>query len=394
MRSGATPVWRFFGVFFFLWGPAFTGWTSALPALSPTPDPSAAQRLAELRLEIEQLADERDRLAGEEQGVLVRLDSLAAQARLLDARLEELDLLARQSTGELSRLIQQEEQAVIDLDQARRHLRVSVRLLQRAGPLARLRPLLGAEDATTLTAGLRAGHELSSRLEREVQRVEAGWRQVHDVREAREKREIELTQLRKDTLQARQEMESAIQARRDLLRSIRRETAVRGAAIEELARARSALEEILAGGSGEDLPGLDIHQFRGVLPMPVAGRVIRGFGDRLNPRFGTRLPHPGWDIQVPHGLSVRAPFDGNVVYADWMRGYGLLLVIDHGHGVHTVYAHLSVILVQTGRRISQGQSLGRVGDTGSLQGPYLYLEVRVQGKAADPADWFNPKRHL
>lgn len=370
------------------------GAAAAAGPAEPPQHPAPARRLEDLRREIEQLAQERDRLAGEEQGVLNRLEALAAQARWLDARLEELQLLETAAAKDLQALAEKEARAEADLEQARRHLRASVRLLQCAGPLARWRPLFGADDAGTLTAGLRAGHELSSRLEREVALVQTGLDQVREARRDRQRSEREVAGLRLETRRARDELETAIVTRRDLLQSIRRKASVRDQAISELGRAREELEKIIAAGGKVDLPGLDVNQFRGVLPLPVPGKVTRAFGDRLNPRFGTRLPHPGWDIQVPHGVNVRCPFDGQVVYADWMRGYGLLLVIDHGRGVHTVYAHLSAILVQTGRRVTQGQTLGRVGDTGSLQGPYLYLEIREQGKTVDPALWFNPRRHL
>ena len=80
-------------------------------------------------------------------------------------------------------------------------------------------------------------------------------------------------------------------------------------------------------------------------------------------------------------------FDGKVVWAAWFRGYGLLVVIDHGHGVHSVYGHLSVITAANGADVVKGQSVGKVGDTGSFDGPSLYLEIRDGGKAEDPARW-------
>ena len=115
--------------------------------------------------------------------------------------------------------------------------------------------------------------------------------------------------------------------------------------------------------------------------------MVRAFGDRREPQFGTVLPHRGWDIDAPHGAEVRAVFDGRVVWASWFRGYGLLVVIDHGDGVHSVYAHLSAIVVANGAEVSRGQVIGRVGDTGALGGPGLYLEIRRAGRAEDPANW-------
>ena len=86
-----------------------------------------------------------------------------------------------------------------------------------------------------------------------------------------------------------------------------------------------------------------------------------------------------------------AVFDGTVVFSDWMRGYGLTAIVDHGDGVLTIYAHASVLLVQSGDRVVRGEVLGKVGDTGSLRGSFLYFEMRIDGKPTDPTPWL--RRH-
>jgi septal ring factor EnvC (AmiA/AmiB activator) len=161
---------------------------------------------------------------------------------------------------------------------------------------------------------------------------------------------------------------------------------VRTEAIGELRRASDQLEKLLSDGT-EGAVDLDIRRFRGLLDPPP-GKLLRPFGDRIDPRFGTRLPHPGWDLDLPFAAPVPAIWSGRVVYADWFRGYGLTVVLDHGQGIHSVYAHLSAIVTPSGTQVAAGESVGRVGDTGSLEGPFLYFELRQRGKAVDPAEWF------
>jgi len=84
---------------------------------------------------------------------------------------------------------------------------------------------------------------------------------------------------------------------------------------------------------------------------------------------------------------VRAVADGKVVYAGWLRGYGNLMVLDHGDGYHTVVAHLGELERRVGEEVRQGEALGPLGDTGSLKGPYLYFELRHHGVAVDPQVW-------
>jgi septal ring factor EnvC (AmiA/AmiB activator) len=344
-------------------------------------------RLDRLEREIVRLEQEMQRLESEEQGVLGRLDQLAARARLLDARREALQLEQQELEQELERLTREERAEMRALEAARERLAQTAVLLHRVGPLARVRPLLETRDADRLAGGLRLVQELTRRRQEEVAEVRQRIARVQQLREERRRRQEELEELSSRVTHARAELRRTIRARKRLLDELRDEQSVREQALAELRRARRELGEILReGGEGAQV-SLDVRRFKGLLPKPVDARVDVPFGDRRNVRFGTVLPHPGWDLDARFGAPVRAIFDGRVVYADWFRGYGLVVVVDHGHRVHSVFAHLSAILVEKGKRIAQGQTIGRVGDTGSLKGPYLYMEIRVDGKAVDPASW-------
>ena len=131
---------------------------------------------------------------------------------------------------------------------------------------------------------------------------------------------------------------------------------------------------------------------KGQLPRPAEGPISVGFGTVENPRFHTVTEQKGVDLEAPAGTPVRAVADGRVVYAGWMRGYGNLLVLDHGSGYHTLVAHLSALDRTVGQQVAAGETVGQVGDTGSLKGAYLYFELRRRGEALDPADWFAAQR--
>jgi murein DD-endopeptidase MepM/ murein hydrolase activator NlpD len=111
---------------------------------------------------------------------------------------------------------------------------------------------------------------------------------------------------------------------------------------------------------------------------PVNGTVVSGFGWRWG-----RM-HEGIDIAAPIGAPIWAAAAGSVIYAGWLGGYGNLVVVDHGNGLATAYAHASSILVSVGQSVSQGETVSLVGSTGNSSGPHLHFEVRVNGSAADP----------
>jgi len=141
--------------------------------------------------------------------------------------------------------------------------------------------------------------------------------------------------------------------------------------------------------SGE-APYKGFGQLRGRLPSPVAGRVEVGFGRVVNPRFRTVTVQNGVDIAAARGETVRAVAPGRVVHAGWFKGYGNLVIVDHGDGYHTLVAHLESMTAAAGEEVEAGGLLGTVGDTGSLKGAYLYFEVRERGKPVDPAAWLAP----
>jgi murein DD-endopeptidase MepM/ murein hydrolase activator NlpD len=110
----------------------------------------------------------------------------------------------------------------------------------------------------------------------------------------------------------------------------------------------------------------------------VSGPVVSGFGPR-----GGRL-HEGIDIIVPEGTPVLAAADGVVAYTGWLGGYGNLVVVDHGEGLSTAYAHNSSFASTVGQAVSRGQVVSYSGNTGDSSGPHVHFEVRVGGTAVDP----------
>jgi murein DD-endopeptidase MepM/ murein hydrolase activator NlpD len=122
----------------------------------------------------------------------------------------------------------------------------------------------------------------------------------------------------------------------------------------------------------------------GSLIWPVNGPVTSPFGWRVNPILGSREFHTGIDIGVGYGTPIHAADSGTVIYATWMGGYGNVIIIDHGRGISTLYAHQSSLAVGNGAKVSRGQTIGYVGSTGFSTGPHLHFEVRLNGNPVDP----------
>ena len=132
-----------------------------------------------------------------------------------------------------------------------------------------------------------------------------------------------------------------------------------------------------------------VYKGNGKFQFPLASytRVSSQYGYRIHPISGTRKLHSGIDYAAPHGTAIYAGDDGVVLTSGWVNGYGYTVTINHGSGYVTLYAHCSSLLVKSGQSVKRGQTIAKVGSTGNSTGNHLHFEVRVNGKAVNPAGY-------
>jgi murein DD-endopeptidase MepM/ murein hydrolase activator NlpD len=224
-------------------------------------------------------------------------------------------------------------------------------------------------------------------------------------RRREETRQRELADLRSDAQREQLEVDRDAATRRTLLARVRDERAYHERAVGELTESTKRLEvfirdlqakqrrlaKVPPAKPGIETPGVGFGSLRGRLPWPTEGRIIAAYGAQVHPRFGTRTQRNGVDIEASQGRDVGAVYAGHVIYTGWFKGYGNLIILDHDNEYYTLYAHMAEIQVKEGDDVRQGQRIGTVGDTGSLEGPRLYFEVRYQGKPQDPEQWLRQR---
>jgi septal ring factor EnvC (AmiA/AmiB activator) len=140
------------------------------------------------------------------------------------------------------------------------------------------------------------------------------------------------------------------------------------------------------GGVGRPQP------FKGVLQWPANGEVVSFFGRQKHPTFETYVQRKGIEIRTEEGSAIRAVMAGTVVYADWLKGYGLVLILDHLNGFFSLYAHASTLLVKVGEYVTTGHVIGETGDTGLTGENTLYFELREGAEPVDPLLWLAKRR--
>jgi septal ring factor EnvC (AmiA/AmiB activator) len=362
------------------------------------------KRLLEER---QKAADARKREAGvlsELEGIDRRLSDKRQQVVALDTRLRRAQADVGELQGEIGRL---QSRRSGQEDVLGRRLRALYKLQVQGGVLP---IVLSGADPVEQAVQLRHLTTLASVDARLIREYRVTSEVLADRKGRVEARGREMASLRSEADQERAEFDQEAAKRRALLAKVQSERAYHDRMVGELSEATRRLEAFIRDlqekqrravakvpppsrparpAPGDAGPGF--ASLRGRLAWPADGRVVAEYGPQVNPRFGTKTFRNGIDIEAGEGSNIAAVFPGQVVYTGWFRGYGNLIIVDHGGEYYTVYAHAADIRVTEGDEVKQGQIIGTVGDTGSLQGPRLYFEVRHEGKPQDPTQWLRPR---
>lgn len=309
----------------------------------------------------------------------IALELRTTRTELAQARNRERELQDRASELETT------------VEARRRALGEQLRIAYRIGRQSRLKALLNQEDPAEISRVLalhgylgRARLDAIAALNRELQRLEA-------VRAEQQQVAARLQSLAERQAAAKAGQDEALARRQvalEALDSSIRDQAQRLAEMREAAAELEALLGELASALADIPPDTQIEPFaelRGKLPMPVDAPVRAAFSDV---RSGN-VTWQGWLIETEVGAPVNAVAYGRVAYADWLRGYGMMLIVDHGDGFMTLYGQNQSLIAEVGDWVAPGDVIALAGNTGGNSAPGLYFQIRRDGQPVDPARWMN-----
>lgn len=352
--------------------------------------PLRAEELLSREAELEAIRDEIGRLQAElgrvqqrETGLTGELARTGAELRLQEQRVAEAELahtLAEErvtSTGlEVARL---EQRLVVVRDELRSRLLG----LYRLGHDGYLRLLFALRPGEGMLSGIRLLRFLARRDAEAMNLwVDARARLAVERDQLEADRQARTAWLGRER-QRREQLDALRRRQTQLLADARRQglaLAERATALAEKEHKLSNFLDFLYGRAAETLSGKPMPSFRGALDWPVSGRVTAGFGPRLDPRYGTRVPHNGLDIACVPGSEVRVVYPGRVAFAAAFEGYGPTVVVEHAGRVFTLYAGLARVLVAQGDVLSLRGVVGTAADS-------LYFEIRAENRPEDPRLW-------
>jgi len=346
--------------------------------------------------ELEQLRDQiaaiQDRIAADREQRDTEMEALADIERELGQLSRQLrqtreDLDDNRDRLEEKQAREQELEAALSAEE--QELSAQLRSAHRMGRRSRLRLLLN-QDEPQRFARILAYHSYLTRSRVEsIERVSENLRSLSAVQRDIEERQQELERLEASQARDLERQEAAQVERAEAVEKLEKRITERRSELEDLEISAAELEHLLeelATVLADIPPEMESPPFaelRGQLDMPVDGRVAASFGDRR----GGDLDWNGWLIRASAGEDVKAVGHGRVVFSDWLRGYGLVLIIDHGDDFLSLYAHNDSLLNDVGDWVRTGQSIATVGNSGGEEQAGLYFELRRGGRPVDPANW-------
>ena len=362
---------------------------------------SINEKIDRERKTLEQLKDqiEEKRRQADEAGK--KRDSILQGIQTLDER----HMRYRQSHQEISRKLRKKDQEIEAINAQIARLREGVQV-RREAILARLRvqymegrfghwkPLLAADSYGDFQRRLRYLSAVSARDYGLIETFKTDLTSMQEAEGQREAARTGMVAYKRSTEKHLEEIKAVKKEKKLYLAKLTQEKESNERVLQELERSASRIDSLLReleqrrrAAAARPPAGSLSKGVKGGLPWPAEGSVLTYFGRQKHPTFNTYVQRKGIEIRTLEGSAIHAVMPGTVVYADWLKGYGLVIILDHANGFFSLYAHASKILTSVGAQVASGQAIGETGDTGMTGENTLYFELREGAEPVDPLHW-------
>lgn len=334
----------------------------------------------------EWLADaEEDRSSLEQQ-----LSGLEQEIGRLTRERRELRQQAREQQQRLAKLGKEETELTRVLESQRDSLKKQIRAAWMEGDAPAVKVLLNEIDPDKIARTMTYYEYLSRDTIDRLEAFAANLRQLKETQKQVKAGRMRLAELEENVADRQQKLSSSKKEREQTLAALKTDISNRLSEREELEEDRKRLEKLLreVEEAIANIPTPNesdpFGSLKNKLPWPAEGKIVRNFGDSY---ASGKLKHNGLLINTAEEGDVKAVHYGRVVFANWLRGFGLITILDHGDGYMTLYGHSSSLFTSPGDWVEAGEAIAQAGRTGGTNDPAVYFEVRHNGKPDNPRRW-------
>ncbi|HBC30283.1 MAG TPA: peptidase M23 [Clostridiales bacterium] len=355
---------------------------------------SAGGSIADLRYKQQQIENQIKEIRKKADALKGEKKSIESEIKILDSELRALTLETEKQEvqkQELNMRIAESEQKIIELtdeiDKNNELLEERLRAMYMNGTGGYLEIILNAEnliDALTRMDMIQLIVKSDVELLKTINEQKT---EVEELKAAQEIRRHELTAVINDLNAKQDEVLIASRSKENYMVSLQNN-------IEEIQRQEAAMEaqskqiekDIIAAQRAVEYAGGEL-----MWPLPGHYKITSPYGGRIHPITGVWHNHGGTDIEAPNGTNILSSNDGVVIFAGFHWSYGNYIIVDHGGGIATLYAHCSRLLAGEGQPVSKGEAIAKIGSTGESTGNHLHYEVRVNGVRKNPMEYLKPR---
>lgn len=348
------------------------------------------KELNQLKSKITKQDSEIKSIGKEETSVLKTLSFLENKLNAKERELNIYQWNAQVSKKKLMKMNENIQLTQSDLEKHKAILGNRFRAIYKEGNMFAIKALFSAEDVNDLLKRIKY---MEMVLEYDS-KIFFGYRQTLEKLNAQKQESLEaqnkIASLENNAKKKQDELLKEKLDKSNFLKKIENKKALTLQARKELINSSDQVRDIIAKLQEKMIlgRGLDFADKAGRLELPVKGKIISTFGRKKDIKYNSYIVSNGITIQARKGTIIRSIFAGKVLYTGSLEGYGNIVIVGHGNGYHSLYGHLDKIHVKVGSLVDAGHAIGNSGDTGSLLGEVLYLEIRHNGKPVDPAKWF------
>jgi septal ring factor EnvC (AmiA/AmiB activator) len=364
-----------------------------LPAMAA---PGSQRQVKET--ELKQLRAHIGALQKELESVRGRYDSLRGKLRRIERRigtvsrkLKELIIELGQRKKKLAELKRKEHELQQSVAEQRHHLSGQIRASYAMGRQEYLKILLNQENPATVGRMITYYDYLNKARSERIHRLNKTLTDLERVRAEVETETVRLQALRDERTKERETLDASRRDRKRVISKLQSEIKDKDHRLGGMLKDEKELKSLIQALSEalEDIPAepgnrKPFGKLKGKLNWPTRGPLVISYGSRR--KLG-KLTWQGVMIGADTGQEVRTVSHGRVAFADWLRGYGLMIIVDHGDGYMSLYGHNESLYRETGDWVESGEVIATVGDSGGLERASLYFEIRKDGKPSDPVRW-------
>jgi septal ring factor EnvC (AmiA/AmiB activator) len=371
---------------------------AAALAFAQTDDIGEKQKeLDRIKKEIQQHREQSKKLSSQEQQTAKQLQSLDKDLDLSKQYIRKLSEQENDIDQQIGDLMIQISGREATLSQQEKSLGKRLREMYKQDPHYSWDLILGAKSMNDAMRRYQFMHLVAAQDAQMIGQYRESKKQLETESSRLGESMQQIATVRADKEEETATIEANKKKRQTMLVAIRSEKSKHLDAIADLEKAQAEVQNLLddlqrRGTPEKDLPPSgEFAALKGRLMWPVSGKIIRGYGKHTHPKYGTVTMNNGVDISASSGAPIVAVAAGTCEFVDWIDSFGKCVILNHGGGYYTLYAHVADTNVSQGQKIGRGQVIASVGDTGSLDGYVCHFEIRKGRGALDPAEWLSRK---